>query len=234
MARLETLTVPCERGEKMVLSLRRLPESEQLPRLDLLSESWVQGLVLVVGPPRSGVTTTLRRLLRNATHWGRNLVSTSNEGNDLRNVDHLYLEDTTSLPGGLDCDGWMVGTLRSPSLALSAVEAAAEGRLVLAGINAQNRTQALRRLVQMGVDAELLESTLVAVVHQRMVRRLCSDCGPGCGVMGTGCDRCGNTGYRGQLALVGLSLEELRNQGERYHNQGLVDRSELDRVLPPG
>jgi general secretion pathway protein E len=231
-ARLEVLTCPSDRGEKMVLTVRRLPDSEQLPRLDLLSEGWKEGLVLVVGPVRSGVTTTLRRLLRNATHWGKNVVSTTNEGNNIRGVDHVSLEDT-ALPHGLDCDGWLVGTLRSPSLALAAVEAAAEGRLVIAGINASSKAQAVRRLVQMGVDEELLQSTLVGVVEQRMIRRLCSDCSPGCGVMGTGCERCGNTGYRGRLALVGPTLADLRTQATRYHEQGVVDRAEVDRVLPP-
>lgn len=229
-ARLEVLTVPSDRGEKMVLTVRRLPESEQLPRLNVLTDGYQPGLILVVGPIRSGVTTTLRRLLRNAVHFGVNMISSTNEGNNLKGVDHISLEDT-HLPSGLDCDGWLVGTLRSPSLALSAVEAAAEGRLVLAGINAQNRQQAIRRLVQWGADAELLESVLIGVVEQRLIRRLCADCSPGAGVMGTGCERCGNTGYRGRLSLAGPDLADLRVQAERYYAQGVVDRAEMERVL---
>lgn len=224
------VTVPGERGEKIVLTTLRAPESEQLPRLDVLTAGWTEGLVLVVGPQRSGVSTTLRRLLRHASHWGRHVVSSTPEGDGVLGVEHLTF-DEPALPGGLDCDGWLAGTLKSASLAISAVMAATEGRLVMAGIHAASREQAMRKLVQLGVDRELLESVVVAVVEQRMLRRLCGDCSPGCGVLGTGCERCSHTGYSERVVVLGSDAAELQAAAQKLVDAGTVDADEVRRIL---
>src|SRR5262249_39935710 len=120
-----------------------------------------------------------------------------------------------------DPDVIMVGEIRDPETANIAIHAALTGHLVLTTLHTETAAGAVPRLLDLGVEAFLLQSTLRAVIAQRLVRMLCDRCriehrltaadvaadprytalgfGPGESVFEPGgCESCGGTGYRGR------------------------------------
>jgi len=115
----------------------------------------------------------------------------------------------------------MVGEIRDPETAEIAVQSALTGHLVLASIHANDTVGALSRLIDLQVPPFLISSSLVGVVAQRMVRRICSRCRHtteasleaatayeeemgekrATFTYGKGCNTCAHTGYRGRIAI---------------------------------
>ena len=131
-----------------------------------------------------------------------------------------------------DPDVIMVGEVRDSETAHVAIHAALTGHLVLTTLHTESAAAAVPRLLDLGVEGYLLRSTLRAVVAQRLVRQLCERCkvpktlteadfaeDPRLGALGfrtgetfrapCGCERCGNTGYRGRLGV--FEILELTN-----------------------
>ena len=118
----------------------------------------------------------------------------------------------------------LVGEIRDKDTVTTAIQAAMTGHLVLSSIHANDAVSVLFRLLDLGVEPYLVSSTLVGVVAQRMVRRLCTHCRapykpspeeqiayeeemkqlPATFYGGTGCNLCANTGYRGRTGLFEL------------------------------
>ena len=92
----------------------------------------------------------------------------------------------------------MVGEIRDEETAEIAVRAALIGRLVLSTIHTNDSASAITRLLDLGVPAFLLSSTLRGVLSQRLVRRYCESCG------GTGDDCCNGTGEQGRMVVSEL------------------------------
>jgi len=131
-----------------------------------------------------------------------------------------------------DPDIILVGEIRDKDTATTAVQAALTGHLVLSSIHANDAVSVLFRLMDLGVEPYLISSTLVGIVAQRMVRRICSHCREQCQpsveeqitygeemkqqpttfYSGVGCNLCANTGYRGRTGLFELLVirEEIR------------------------
>jgi general secretion pathway protein E len=118
----------------------------------------------------------------------------------------------------------MVGEIRDSETAKIAIQAALTGHLVMTTLHTNNAAAAVTRLIDIGIEPYLLASTLTAVVGQRLVRLLCPDCrrpaamtadrcagDPRLAALGieagavlhepAGCERCGQTGYRGRRAI---------------------------------
>jgi general secretion pathway protein E len=105
-----------------------------------------------------------------------------------------------------------------------AIKASMTGHLVFSTLHTNSAIGAIPRLVDIGVDAFLLEDTLIGVLAQRLVRRVCSHCGentaltdddlrwlggnPGNPRKGRGCERCDGSGYRGRTAITELFLPD--------------------------
>ncbi|MGE5560708.1 MAG: GspE/PulE family protein [Chloroflexota bacterium] len=189
------------------------------------------GLVLVTGPTGSGKTTTLMAALRRLSSAELNIVTVEDPVEyELAGVNQVQVNDRAGLTfaTGLrsilrqDPDIIMVGEVRDGETAEVAVRSALTGHLVLSSVHTNDAASTVGRLRDMGVQPFLLSSSLAGVVAQRLARRLCPACrtladlpadAPERDALGlgdqplrawrtVGCPECGNTGYRGRVAIV--------------------------------
>lgn len=155
-----------------------------------------------------------------------------------------------------DPDVIMVGEIRDAETAQIAVQASLTGHLVLATLHTNDAASAVTRLVDMGIEPFLLSSSLLGVLSQRLVRCLCPACHNQPGVVEQ-CTECGRTGYQGRRGIYELmrvnegirslihgrapeaeilksarsaGMRSLREDGERWVNQGITSREEWLRV----
>ena len=186
------------------------------------------GAVIACGPTGSGKTTTLYAALDMLNDEDRVLTTIEDPVEyQTPGINQIEVNPKSGLTfsRGLrtmlrsDPDVLLVGEIRDEETARIAIQAAMTGHLVLTTLHAHNAASAIARLKDMGVDAGLLASSVNCIVAQRLARRLCSDCrrayaadaderaelGVGSDELkvyrGEGCLRCGNTGYRGRVAL---------------------------------
>ncbi len=107
-----------------------------------------------------------------------------------------------------DPDVVMIGEIRDLETAQIAVQASLTGHLVLATLHTNDAASAVTRMVDMGVEPFLLSSSLLGVMGQRLVRKLCPRCrvqdSPAGPWRAVGCDNCGNTGYVGRTGIYEL------------------------------
>ena len=191
------------------------------------------GLILVGGPTGSGKTTTLYASINQLDANERNIL-TIEEPIEYRFMDinqtQVNSKAGITFASGLraimrhDPDIILVGEIRDKDTASTAVQAALTGHLVLSSIHANDAVSVLFRLIDLGVEPYLISSTLVGIVAQRMVRRICTHCRapsqpsveeqiayeeemkeqPTTFYTGAGCNLCANTGYRGRTGLFEL------------------------------
>lgn len=192
---LRVSTLPIVDGEKVVM--RILNEStkaltlEELGywgiSLDTVNKAIVQphGMILVTGPTGSGKSTSLFSVLSILNHPGVN-ISTVEDPVEYRvpgtNQTQVNPVAGMTFVNGLrallrqDPNIIMVGEIRDSETADLAVQAALTGHLVFSTLHTNNASTCLPRLLDMGIEAFLIASTVRAVVGQRLVRRLCVDC----------------------------------------------------------
>ena len=111
-----------------------------------------------------------------------------------------------------DPDVIMIGEIRDFETAQIAVQASLTGHLVLATLHTNDAASAVTRLTDMGIEPFLLSSSLLGVLAQRLVRRLCTHCkvpvettdSLGSAYRPVGCERCGHTGYTGRTGIFEL------------------------------
>ncbi len=222
---LRVSTLPMADGEKVVIrilvqaraqvSLDDLGfEAEVLATLkELLGRP--QGMILVTGPTGSGKTSTLYAALNHLRHETTNIVTVEDPVEyRLPGVNQVAVSAKTGLTfaAGLrsilrqDPNVVMVGEIRDAETAQISFQAAQTGHLVLSTLHTNDAPAAITRLVEMGVPAYLVASSVIAVQAQRLVRTLCA-----CKTVhadGTaspkGCEACRNTGFKGRTAIYEL------------------------------
>ena len=246
-----------------------------------------QGAIISAGPTGSGKTSTLYATLRELNDPGRAIVSVEDPIEyHLDGIKQVQVgrRGGVGFPGALrailraDPDVILIGEVRDSETALIAAEAALTGHLVLSTIHTLSAATVPVRLVEMGIEPYLVTSSLRCVVGQRLARRLCEHCRttsapqpdelevlaiPGEDPITevgrpVGCAACGNTGYRGRLAIyevmvlddeiraliarrasgpeiehaaVDAGMRTLRMAGARRVRDGLFGPDELIRVL---
>ena len=244
-------TLPTNFGEKVVLRL--LDKERQKLHLDQLGFedaalsrfshilSSPYGIILVTGPTGSGKTTTLYAALNELNSQERNIVTVEDpieyaiEGiNQSRVRADLGYTFAAALRTLLrqDPNVIMVGEIRDRETAEIAVRASLTGHLVLSTLHTNDACTAIMRLVDMGIEPFLLASSLRLVIAQRLVRKICPECGkhtempkdrldrlmgrsgikklsdisdcPPTWRMGDGCAACHQSGFRGRIALFEL------------------------------
>jgi len=189
------------------------------------------GIVLVCGPTGSGKTTTLYSALQHVTRPEVNVVTIEDpiemviEGfNQTAVMSRIDLTFANLLRTVLrqDPDVILLGEVRDPETARQAVQAALTGHLVLTSLHTRDAAGAVARLLDLGVEPFLLASTVLGVVSQRLVRKVCERCraeGPldaeACAALGVpvlkaaglkvahgeGCTHCRDTGYKGRTGI---------------------------------
>ena len=143
------------------------------------------GIILVTGPTGSGKTTTLYAALSQLNDGSRNVLTVEDPVEyALDGIGQTQVNSQVGMTfaAGLrailrqDPDVVMVGEIRDPETAEIAVQASLTGHLVLSTVHTNSAVAAIARLRDMGVEPFLLSSTITALVAQRLVRRLCSNC----------------------------------------------------------
>ncbi|MBV7482794.1 type II secretion system ATPase GspE [Bordetella sp. BOR01] len=220
-------TLPTGHGERAVLrlldkeagrlQLEKLGMSPLvLAQLDTLIRQ-PHGIVLVTGPTGSGKTTTLYAALSRLDASTSNILTVEDPIEyDLAGISQTQVNAKIDMTFALalrailrqDPDVIMIGEIRDLETAQIAVQASLTGHLVLATLHTNDATSAVTRLVDMGVEPFLLASSLLGVLAQRLVRRLCPQCRrPDTLPDGTvvyrpvGCEACNHTGYSGRSGI---------------------------------
>jgi general secretion pathway protein E len=222
--------LPKDRG---VLEITRLglagPDQEKLQRLLKLPH----GMIVVTGPTGSGKTTTLATMLTALNETIRKILTIEDPVEyEIRGINQSQVKPEIGLTFAAalrafvrqDPDVIMVGEVRDAETAHIAVHAALTGHLVLTTLHTETAAAAVPRLLDLGVEGFLLQSTLRAVIAQRLVRILCERCkierrltaaamavDPRYAMLGMSvgdcvhepgaCERCGGTGYRGRTGV---------------------------------
>ena len=201
------------------------------------------GMVLVGGPTGSGKTTTLYTSINEIDRKQHNIMTIEDPVEyQFEDISQSQLDPRAGITfaSGLramlrqDPDVILVGEIRDHETAITAVQAALTGHLVFSSIHANEAVGMIARLLDLGVERGLVSSTLIALLAQRMVRRICTNCR----VMnvptaaqqaiyakemkqeltavykGAGCHLCGNTGYMGRIGIFELLImsEEMQKK----------------------
>ncbi len=226
-------TLPSAHGERAVLRL--LDKSEGRLSLEALGmqgdvlkrfEHLVtqpHGIVLVTGPTGSGKTTTLYAAMGRLDADHSNIMTVEDPieyefpgvGQTQVNA-KIELTFAKALRAILrqDPDIIIIGEIRDFETAQIAIQASLTGHLVLATIHTNDAASAVTRLTDMGVEPFLLSSSLLGVLAQRLVRKLCSHCKLGSepdgrsGYHPVGCPSCGQTGYAGRSGVFELLVTD--------------------------
>jgi type IV pilus assembly protein PilB len=189
-------TFPTEYGEKVAMRiLDQSAATATLESIGLSAEKLVEihemmkvpyGIILIAGPTGSGKSTTLFAMLSETDREAANVVSLEDPVEyEISGVSQSQVrpEIGYTFANGLrsilrqDPDIIMVGEIRDNETAVLAIQAALTGHLVFSTIHTNTATGAIPRLIDMGVDPFLIAPTLVAVIGQRLVRKLCPGAG---------------------------------------------------------
>jgi general secretion pathway protein E len=241
-------TVPTQFGERIVmrlldksgsvLDLRQLGIGEtNLSALEKLINK-PNGIILVTGPTGSGKTTTLYAALTKINTPDLNILTVEDPIEyQLEGVGQMQVNPKIdfTFANGLrailrqDPDVVMVGEIRDAETAEIAIQASLTGHLVLSTLHTNDSSGAITRLIDMGIEPFLVSSSLLAIVAQRLVRRLCNKCRVGYEITDeellelglvpstvtqrsvfrpgkVACHSCQSTGYTGRLGIHELLI----------------------------
>lgn len=257
-------TLPSNHGERVVLrildkqaaqldlNLLGMPKSTLNAMRKMISEP--HGIILVTGPTGSGKTTSLYAMLTELNQVTRNILTIEDPIEyDLAGIGQTQVNTKVQMTfaKGLrailrqDPDVVMIGEIRDLETAEIAVQASLTGHLVLSTLHTNSALGALTRLRDMGVESFLMSSSIVGLIAQRLVRKLCPHCktphqlrvdekelmglAPDADVSQVfepkGCDLCNNLGYRGRTGIYELITidETLRGMIHRHENMQTLE-----------
>lgn len=201
------------------------------------------GIILVTGPTGSGKTTTLYAILSRLDMRKLNILTVEDPVEyDLDGINQTQANAAIGMSFARalrsilrqDPDVIMIGEIRDLETAQIAVQASLTGHLVFATLHTNDSVGAVTRLMDMGVEPFLLASSLLGVMAQRLVRRLCPDCAKKHPTdarerrmlgdeaefiyTATGCPKCKNTGYQGRTGVFEIfSIDD--NVRKLIHDQ---------------
>ena len=238
---LRIASMPTNHGERVVVRL--LDKSARLYTLEELGleaaslrtfRSAIRqehGLVLVTGPTGSGKSTTLYASLMELDTRERNAVTLEDPIEyELKGVSQTQINTRKGMTfaSGLrsvlrqDPDIIMLGEIRDSETAVMAIQSSLTGHMVFSTLHTNDAASAVTRLLDLGIEPFLASSSLLAVLAQRLVRRICPQCKTAFEptaaqkllvssaaeitrlYRGTGCDKCRGTGYRGRFGVFEL------------------------------
>jgi general secretion pathway protein E len=267
--------IPTAFGERIVMRL--LDRSATLLPLDdlglagqnlktvqrLIHQS--HGIILVTGPTGSGKTTTLYAALQKINSNEKNIITIEDPIEyQLAGVGQMQVNPKIELTfaNGLrsilrqDPDVIMVGEIRDMETAEIAIHAALTGHLVFSTLHTNDSFGAVTRLVDMGIEPFLVSSSVIAVMAQRLVRRVCAKCrtpvqpsseqlrelgiSPAEAAQGTvfhpgpGCPQCKQTGYRGRVGIHELLIvdDDVRALIMKNSDAATIRRDATSRGMP--
>lgn len=230
-------TLPTASGEKAAIRLlygstSRMHKNELgffQEDLTVLDELFGQphGAIFMTGPTGSGKSTTLNCFLESLNSAEKNIITVEQPvEHPIMGVNHLNIEKSAGLSFGnalkhilrQDPDIIMIGEMRDEETAHIAIQAAITGHVVLSTLHTNDAAGVIERLLDMGIPAYLVASSVCGVISQRLVRKICDDCIVNTYLTdaqatalsldartevfyGTGCAKCNDTGYKGRFAV---------------------------------
>ncbi len=239
---LRVSNLPMVYGEKVVLRILAGDESvrriQDLGMTDYNYERFVsclkvpQGVILVTGPTGSGKSTTLYAALGEIAKPNLNVITVEDPvEKKIANINQCQINDKAGMTFDAalrsilrqDPDIIMVGEMRDAETAEIAIRAAITGHLVLSTLHTNDAASTVTRLVDMGVEAYMVATSLIGIVAQRLTKVLCPECkkprlstdeenelmGIDHSIMvydAGGCGKCNNTGYKGRTAIHEILL----------------------------
>jgi general secretion pathway protein E len=268
---LRVSTVPTSYGERCVLRL--LDKSTGLFSLaelgmweddlkvfdSLLDRS--HGVIFVTGPTGSGKSTTLYAALNRMNAVQKNIITIEDpieyqlEGiSQMQVATRKGMTFVTALRHVLrqDPDVIMVGEVRDEETARMAIQSSLTGHLVFSTLHTNDSAGAISRLLDLSVEPYLVSSSLIAVLAQRLVRKICPECkqryepaehelrelgigdkGGGEFYVGAGCSKCFNTGYKGRTGIYELMLldEQIREMVNVRQTAGVIKQKAIEKGL---
>ncbi len=263
-------TIPTVHGEKIVMRLlfqeEKLMQLRQLglakyilqPYQNMVNSSG--GIILVTGPTGSGKTTTLYASLAEIDNEARNIITIEDPVEyKLSGYSQIEVKPKVGLTFAnalrsvlrQDPDVIMVGEMRDTETAQIAIQSALTGHLVFSTVHTNSAPATITRLIEMGIEPFLVSSSIIGVLAQRLVRRICPDCRKSyqphpeqlreLGIKevsfrkldrrffrGDGCDNCRQTGYRGRIGI-----HELLVMSEGVKNT-ILESSDSDTIKKQG
>ena len=233
-------TVPTVHGEATVMRL--LDKSLgliDLPYLGFSKEALAQyenmlnvafGMILISGPTGSGKTTSLYASVNQMDKVSKKIITVEDPVEyRFEDINQIQVNPRAGLTFAsglrsilrLDPDTILVGEIRDAETSRIAVQSALTGHLVLSSIHANDAVGVVFRLLDLGIEPFLVSSSVIGVVAQRMVRKVCPDCAVeregtlmeqlayhnetgehrSTFLYGRGCDLCSHTGYKGRIGL---------------------------------
>jgi type IV pilus assembly protein PilB len=253
---LRVSVLPVVNGEKIVirvlntggsvLSKNQLGMSENnIKRLDRIIEN-PHGIILVTGPTGSGKSTSLYSILRELNSSNINIITVEDPVEfTMDGINQVSVNEKAGLTfaSGLrsilrqDPDVVMIGEIRDEETAEIATRAAITGHLVLSTLHTNDAPSSIVRLVDMGIKPYLVSTSVVGVVAQRLVRKICDNCKeeyeaseyereilgqatdkPLILKRGKGCGYCNETGYSGRMGVY--EIMEMTREHREYINTG--------------
>jgi type IV pilus assembly protein PilB len=261
---LRVAVLPTMYGESVVLRvLDRSAVQLELDRIGLREDELEKmryiinkpnGIVLVTGPTGSGKTTTLYAALRELNQIDTKILTAEDPVEyDIHGMIQCQVNTDQELTFAKllrsflrqDPDIILVGEVRDLETAQISIQASLTGHLVFATLHTNDAPSSILRLLDLGVEPFLLTATIEAIVAQRLVRRICTQCKeeftPSHEQLlelsmkpadvagrqffrGRGCDRCTKTGYKGRMALFEIMLidDELRDMVMRQASTAVL------------
>ncbi len=254
---LRVSALPTHHGEKVVVrlldsgnahvELGQLGFSEQVLKTFQGLLGRPQGMILVTGPTGSGKTSTLYAALNAIKSPTNNIITVEDPIEyELEGVNQVQINTKAGVTfaAGLrsilrqDPNIVLVGEIRDRETAGIALEASQTGHLLLSTLHTNDAPSSITRLIDLGVEPFLVASSVVGILAQRLVRRICPDCAVekapepaqiemlggqaalpagATWMSGIGCDACRHSGYRGRMAIHELLVvtDEVREQISR-------------------
>lgn len=268
---LRVSVLPTSHGERVVLRLlekeNRLLNLSEMgfagERLSAIHQliQLAHGIILVTGPTGSGKTTTLYAALSHINSPDKNIITVEDPVEyQLLGIGQMQVNPKINLSfaAGLrsilrqDPDVIMIGEIRDRETAEIAIHASLTGHLVFSTLHTNDAASAATRLIDMGIEPFLVASSVVAVLAQRLLRKICPDCKtayqpspdelsrldlpPETNTMlyrGAGCSACSQTGYRGRTGIFELMVldDDIRRLIGTKADSAAIKQAAIDRGM---
>ena len=218
----ESIVIRILANQKREMDLEKLGMSPKILRdfKDLISKP--NGIILVTGPTGSGKTTTLFSAIKEINDGSQKILTIEDpveyqlDGvSQIQAKSEIGFDFATGLRAILrhDPDIIMIGEIRDKETAEIAIRSSLTGHLVFATLHTNDSISSVTRLIDMGIEPYLITSSLVGVLAQRLVRKICPYCKTEKILdngkktwYGKGCDYCFHTGYKGRTSIHELYI----------------------------
>ena len=256
---IRTSTIPTIYGEKIVLRiLNRTSLIKEKSELGFSKQAIEKieniinkksGILLVTGSTGSGKTTTVYSILNDLLNSKKNIMTIEDPVEyKIKGMNQIQVNDKIGLTFevGLrsilrqDPDIIMIGEIRDEKTAKIAIRAASTGHLVISTMHTNNTISSINRLMEMNLPPYLISSTLIGVISQKLVRKICNNCNHGIVIkdgldsgintnMELICDKCEDTGYYGRTAMYEILEinENLKQDINNWTNNWNISNSTL-------